>query len=329
MSTNDIGNLDGSSQGIGGTDGTYIEPGTGDFVQKTFSQQSSEIFEASREGLVGPMGPPGPQGPPGPRGYSGAEGPVGPIGPMGVPGPAGPRGFAGDIGPVGPEGPPGPVGPTGPRGFAGPEGPVGPAGPAGPIGPQGIQGIQGPPGPVGPAGPTGLTGANGAPGPAGPQGPQGPKGDQGTSTIIVGDIAVDGINFHPDLVVEEIEPGKIQVSLPAYAEVETVACFFPANPPLNATLIWTAGVNVAFATDFPIAGFVTTNPTSQFTITVSNKQGTVVGTVRVNSSGVVSFNKLFGGSVLQVPQGDILRFTVTGTDTAVQNVSFTLTGKRY
>jgi hypothetical protein len=214
----------------------------------------------------------------------------------------------------------------GPRGFTGPQGPVGPAGPVGPEGPQGIQGIQGPPGPTGPAG---ITGPAGPTGPKGDAGPEGPKGEPGSGSITIGDSTVDEIVFHPDLIVEEIEPGKIQVSLPVYAEKETVSCFFPLNPPLNSVLIWTAGVDVNFPADMQAVGFVTSNPNIRFEISVLNRLGNVVGTISVNNTGLVTFNKVFTSSSLTISKGEILMFKVTRTDPTVQNVSFTLTGKRF
>ena len=146
-----IGNLDGSSDGTGGTDSVRIEPGTGAFKTKKNNIVESTVSTV-RPIAIGPAGPKGDKGDKGDTGEPGGQGPQGP---------------AGEPGPQGPQGEPGPQGPMGPQGIQGPQGEMGPMGPQGP---QGETGPAGPPGPQGPQGPAGETG------PMGPQGETGPAG---------------------------------------------------------------------------------------------------------------------------------------------------------
>lgn len=69
---------------------------------------SSQTWNYSTPGTVGPQGPKGDTGPAGPSGV------VGPAGPMGL------QGLKGDTGPAGATGPQGVVGPAGPQGLPGP-----------------------------------------------------------------------------------------------------------------------------------------------------------------------------------------------------------------
>lgn len=140
MSRYTVGNLDGSSEGIGGTDSITVESGTGNFGKRRPPKGDGTDINTP---------------------YTTAR--------YGPPGPAGPKGEKGDPGDAGPQGPPGPPGPEGPKGDPGPQGPVGPQGIKGDKG-EGSVGPQGDPGPQGPAGPQG---------PTGPQGPQGLQGDRG------------------------------------------------------------------------------------------------------------------------------------------------------
>lgn len=144
MSRYTIGNLDGSSEGIGGTDSITVESGTGNFGKRRPPKVDGADIETPFTSAR--YGPPGPAGAKGEKGDPGDQGPEGPAGPAGPPGPKGDRGTDGN---------------PGPQGIAGPVGPAGPGGGAGAKGDPGIQGIPGPRGPEGPAGPQGPMGERG------------------------------------------------------------------------------------------------------------------------------------------------------------------------
>jgi hypothetical protein len=116
-----LGNLDGMSDGFGGTDGVAIQPGTGAFLGKPIEQQAfgqTTNQQPTVEVVNGPPGPPGPAGPKGDKGDKGdpgdpgAQGPVGPQGQQGIQGPQGPQGLTGQAGGQGPQGIPGQDGRT-------------------------------------------------------------------------------------------------------------------------------------------------------------------------------------------------------------------------
>lgn len=88
--TTSIGNLDGTSSGIGGTDTVTIQPGTGNFGRRATSATLASTTDAPY--VPGRSGIPGPQGPKGDKGDTGDTGPRGPEGPQGPQGPAGPAG---------------------------------------------------------------------------------------------------------------------------------------------------------------------------------------------------------------------------------------------
>lgn len=236
MSNRTLGNLDGASEGIGGTDGVAIQAGTGNFVK--------------RRAASGNLG-------------SDTDTPFAP-GRAGPPGPEGPKGDKGDTGDIGPQGP------------------------------------------------------------AGPAGPQGEVG----GALVVSGKNIDEIIFDAELVVEELSPGRIKVSLPEYASKETVSCFFPTKPPADAVLVWTAGVDVDFGTVLTGKGNVSTNPADGVIFNVRNKNKVVVATIMVDNKGAFTFAFASGQTRIMVRAGDILSFEVAKTDTQVRNISFTLTGKR-
>lgn len=166
------------------------------------------------KGDPGDIGPRGPEGPPGQRGIPGERGPQGP------PGDTGPPGDKGDPGPQGERGDPGPPGDTGPEGPPGPRGYTGDPGPKGEPGDDGDQGPEGPPGPPGP---------QGEPGPKGEPGDPGEHGERGNRvwTVIadvptvsgfphgaeIGDIFVNGLEIHLDILGVTREPGAAIRSL--------------------------------------------------------------------------------------------------------------------
>lgn len=234
-----LGNLDGASEGIGGTDGIAIESGTGNFSKRRVSG-----------GQLGPS----------------TDSPFAP-------------------------------------------------------------GRAGPPGPQGPKGEKGDTGDQGPPGLTGPKGDKGDKGDIG-DTVLIGGLGVSEIIFDEELVITRLGSGRIKVSLPEYASKETVSCFFPAKPPLDSVLIWTAGVDVDFGTVLEGKGHVTTVPESGVIFNVRNKDNVIVSTIMVDARGQFTFAFASGQSRILVRAGEHLTFEVARTDSAVRNISFTLTGKR-
>ena len=203
---NNIGNLDGAPNGVGGTDGVRIEPGTGNFkpARSGTGTLSDTSPTTARNTAVG-VGPAGPRGPKGDTGLINVRGKD--------------NGFAiyesydpdaatlvlknlvagSNISIFENEG-------TLVINSTGQDGDVSKTivsasivngelvftysdattqnvgvvvGPAGETGPQGIQGEQGPVGPQGETGPQGPQGEAGPQGPAGEQGPMGPQGPQG------------------------------------------------------------------------------------------------------------------------------------------------------
>jgi VCBS repeat-containing protein len=234
-----IGNLDGSSEGIGGTDGIQVQPGTGNFSKRRNSGGSlgNSIDAPFAPGRAGPPGPEGPKGD---------------------------KGDQGDIGPIG------------------------------------------------------------------PQGPKGDKGDVGGALKVLGQDVTE-IIFDDDLIIEKLSGGRIRVSLPEYAEKETVSCFFPEKPPVNSTLVWTAGVDVNFGNPFNGKGNAMIPPINGAKFSIKDKNNRVLGTITINRQGVFAFTPdpiNLGALELVVRTGEILAFTVVETDDEVRNISFTMTGKR-
>lgn len=191
---------------------------------------------------------------------------------------------------------------TGPPGPQGNPGPPGPQGPIGPQGNQGVQGNQGSQGPQGAQGPQGIQGTPGTPGAQGPQGPQGPQG----------------------------EPGD-DATVPLYVYTETISCFFPESPPVNVSLIWTAGVNVKFVGGFSGLGNIQIPPSIELNIDIMNSSSDVVGQILVNSSGTFVFNTLeynSNGTDYLIEAGDYLKFRIAVNNTGATDISFTMTGTR-
>jgi hypothetical protein len=118
-----LGNLDGDSDGVAGTDGVRIVPGTGSFIGKPIEQQAFGQATNQNPTIQVQSGPPGPPGPQGDKGDKGDKG---------DPGDRGPQGFQGPQGQQGLQGPQGPQGLTGLQGIQGPRGIQGDLGPAGP-----------------------------------------------------------------------------------------------------------------------------------------------------------------------------------------------------
>lgn len=121
------------------------------------------------------------------------------------------------------------------------------------------------------------------------------------------------------------------VALPSYATTETVSCFFPAKPPVNSMLVWTAGVDVNFGQELIGVGNVLHAPTNHVLFNVIDPTGSTVATIEINDLGIFSFTinaEETNSSDLIVPAGSYLIFKVVETDNDVLNISFTLTGKR-
>lgn len=104
-------------------------------------------------------------------------------GPQGSQGAEGPQGMS-VVGPQGSQGSKGDQGDRGPQGYQGPMGFQGAQGSQGPMGNAGSAGTQGPQGNQGPMGNAGSAGVQGAQGSVGPQGTQGVQGARGTDGII-------------------------------------------------------------------------------------------------------------------------------------------------
>lgn len=73
--TRSVGNLDGASDGIGGTDGVVIDPGTGNFTKRRVSggNLGSSVDAPFSPGRAGPPGPKGDKGDKGDPGDPGAS----------------------------------------------------------------------------------------------------------------------------------------------------------------------------------------------------------------------------------------------------------------
>ena len=255
--TRSLGNLDGSSEGTGGTDTITIESGTGNFGRRRAPKNAtgdSPPFTVAR-----------------------------PVNTDTETVPTGLKGDKGDVGPKGDKGDPGPMGPTG---------------------------LTGDPGPVG---------------------PEGPQGIQGVGFLNIGDQNITKIEFDDSLIVQYPDDGTIKISLPDYAQAETVSCFFPGVPPQGALLIWTAGTDVTFGSDLTGQGTTRMPPATKVMFDIQLGDGTVVGAITVSSEGKFLFNydsTITNDGALILRAGESLAFVVSETDSNVLNISFTLTGKR-
>lgn len=362
-----IGNLDGSSEGSGGTDTVRIEPGTGNFKPRKTGTIDSAVT----------VNRPGVQGPPGPKGDKGDPGPIGPMGPMG------------------PAGPQGPVGPQGPQGPAGPEGAVGSQGPAGPRGLSGnsayeiavLNGFSG----TEAQWLASLVGPEGPEGPAGPQGPVGPQGEPGDVTNTINVRHSEGFSvststlvfpetwfnlFHNDEYDSVfIEPNGFQVinSMDEYVGIfrtiklspdiiatpeldgegsptgvvnlsvlqkETISGFFPGSPEPNSMLVWSAGADIILdPASVGTLGFgrAVTPPSEPYNMPIyhvrNGQSDFSLGELRVQTDGsinVVIFPTVNGQPFYSaIRAGDAIKIVNPDTvDSTIKDISFTIVGKR-
>ncbi len=107
---------------------------------------------------------------------------------------------------------------------------------------------------------------------------------------------------------------------------ETISGCFPASPPANYKLVYTAGLTLRFPTNF--SGSIVkvgTVPAMTYTISLFKNTNNNVGSITIYPSGQVTLNLPLA---LELAAGDTLTFQCPARDTAINTISFSFVGTR-
>jgi hypothetical protein len=111
-----------------------------------------------------------------------------------------------------------------------------------------------------------------------------------------------------------------------YSVRDTIAGCFPASPPANYKLVYTAAIKLTFPANFA-GSFVSTSvaPAMSYTISLFKNKTTSVGSLIFYPSGQITMNLPTG---LELAAGDTLTFQCPARDTAINTISFSFVGTR-
>lgn len=120
------------------------------------------------------------------------------------------------------------------------------------------------------------------------------------------------------------------IMVPEAALTETVSCFFPDSAPKGSKLIWTAAVDVNFGPALQVKVNIITNPADKVIVSIFDATNVEVAQIIVLSTGTVltRYTSTDPAYELKVATGSYLKFVISDSDIASQDLSFTLAGKR-